>query len=276
MASYVVGTYRLPADLEEVVVALLWGEGCQGVEELGIEEGLSTLEAYFPEGQGTYLPPVPGVELLERRDLVEQDWLETYRRLAQPIEVGRHFVIDPREPDEPVLEPVPHRRTLRLPARQAFGTGSHESTRLILELMEEAPLKGARVLDVGSGSGILSFAALVLGARTVQGFDFDLPSAFLSGQYRSLNGLFPSFFAGRLDALSADAGFEILLVNILPERILPQAHQLPAMLREDGEILLSGILRTRGSEVLAAMAELGFRPIAERTAGDWIAYRCRR
>lgn len=276
MANHVVRTYRVPADLKEVAVALLWGQGCEGVEELGEKDGFSALDAYFPQHLPAPLPGLEGLELVGQRDLVERDWLEAYRLGAQPLEIGRRFLIDPREPDEPTAEAKPGRVTLRLPARQAFGTGSHESTRLMLELMEEAPLDGAGVLDVGSGSGILSFAALVLGARSVVGFDLDLPSAVLAGEYRKLNDLHPAFFAGRLDALDAPQVFDILLVNVLPERIEPEIHRLPPMLRNGGEALFSGILQAKGPEVLSVLDSIGLEPLAERVAGDWIAYRCRR
>ena len=276
MGSHVICTYRVPAELEEAAVALLWGEGCEGVQELGVEAGRSTFEAYFPAGLEAPVPRLAGIELLGCRDLVEGDWLETYRLHARPLEIGRRLLIDPREPDEPGVEVPRGRIVLRLPARQAFGTGSHESTRLILELLEEVPLAEARVLDVGSGSGILSFAALALGAGKVVGLDPDLPSAFLSGQYRRLNGSEPAFFAGRLSDLEAPRGFDFLLVNILPERILPEARLLPPLLADGGEILLSGILHRRGEEVLGAMQGLGFRPVARRREGDWVAFRCRR
>ncbi|MCB1034631.1 MAG: 50S ribosomal protein L11 methyltransferase [Acidobacteria bacterium] len=276
-ARYLVCTYRFSAEVEEAAVALLWLEGCEGLEELGSDGAFSTVEAYFPAEMGE--PPRPslaGVELLECRRLEEMDWLEEYRRHAQPLAVGRSFLVDPREPEEPEVEAEPGRRVLRIPARQAFGTGSHESTRLILELLEEVPLTGSRVLDVGSGSGILSFAALALGARSVAGFDLDPVSAFLAGQYRRLNDLHPSFFAGRLDALEASAVFDLLLINILPERILPEVHRLPPMLRPSGEILLSGILLELAEEVLEAWRKWGFGVVDRRVEGDWVAYRCRR
>ncbi len=281
--------YRLSRDLEDVVAGLLWAAGCQGLHELGdgvvrepfVETEDLTLAAYFAAGEEVtelelQVREMPGVSFLGAEVVEERDWLETYRRLTRPLAIGRCFLVDPREPDEPAADNPEGRVLLRLPARQAFGTGSHESTRLILELMEAVPLAGRRVLDVGTGSGILSFAALALGARFAAGFDLDLPSALQAGQNRGLNPGGPSFFAGRLEALGGEARFDAALVNVLPERILPQFPLLPPLLAADGDLLLSGMLAERLPEVLETVGAWGFTPRAEVREGEWVAWQLRR
>jgi len=108
------------------------------------------------------------------------------------------------------------RRLLRLPARAAFGTGSHESTSLALELLEDADLQGRRVLDVGTGTGVLAFAALAFGAASVTGFDVDPASPFHARDNSALNGLHPRLFAGRLAALREKPLFDLALVQRRP------------------------------------------------------------
>lgn len=287
MSTYRRRVYRLPEGAEEALTALLWASGTAGTHSIPEPGGLLRLEAYFPEappdgsGPETGLPlALPaGVELVAEGPLEDKDWLEAHRLHAQPIAVGQRLLLDPREP-EAAPPDLGGRTLLRLPARQAFGTGSHESTRLILQLMEETDLEGKRVLDVGTGSGVLCFAALVFGASKAVGLELDLPSALLAGQNSSLNGLFPSFVAGRLDAFTGEppsqAAFDAALVNVLPERILPDFPLLPPLLRPQADLLLSGILVEREQEILDHLGPWGFRLEARVTEGEWVAFRCRR
>jgi ribosomal protein L11 methyltransferase len=232
------------------------------------------VEAYFPEGSGELGIEVPGgVERVADEVLADQDWFAGWRERARPFPVGRTLFVDPREPDE-APEAVPDGRTLlRLPARAAFGTGSHESTSLALELLEDAEVAGRRVLDVGTGTGVLAFAALLGGARAVVGFDVDPASPFHARDNSALNGLRPSLFAGRLAALGARPTFDLALINVVPEQILPEMPDLVRLLRPGAEAILSGILAERGRQVLDRMRGLGFVERDRRAAGDWVAFR---
>ncbi len=214
------------------------------------------------------------------------DWIASYRAAARPFPVGRRLWLDPREPEAP-KEPAPAgRRTLRIPARGAFGTGSHESTRLILELLEEMDLAGLRVLDLGAGTGVLSLAALAFGARSVLGLDIAPAAVFHARENRRLNGLEgrgPVLVAGTLRALRPappgarfDLGFDLALVNVIPEVIAPDLPLLPPLLGSRAAVVVSGALTASRSAVLAAWRGLGFRPAEERVAGEWLAIRFER
>ncbi|HYG63076.1 MAG TPA: 50S ribosomal protein L11 methyltransferase [Thermoanaerobaculia bacterium] len=268
--------YLLPPDLEDLLVAELWSAGTAGVESAPEKDGRVRLTAYFPAGEDPELETPPGVELVADEPVPETDWLAVYRERAKPFPVARTLFVDPREPDEPPAE-VPEGRTLlRLPARAAFGTGSHESTGLALELLEAAGVRGRRVLDVGTGTGVLSFAALHFGARLAVAFDVDPAAPFHGRENSRLNDLHPLFFAGRLAALAPRPLFDLALVNIVPEQILPEMGTLDRLLGPAGEAILSGILTERGGQVLARMQGLGFAEIDRRVGGDWIAFRVRR
>lgn len=262
--------YLAPPDQEEMVSAELWEAGTLGIQTSAGPEGLVRLEAWFPEGEG---PLEIGAELELAEPVPETDWFAAYRERARPFPVAASLFVDPREPDEPAPEVPEGRRLLRLPARAAFGTGSHESTSLALELLEEADVRGRRVLDVGTGTGVLAFAALHFGARSVVGFDVDPASPFHARDNSRLNDLHPRLFAGRLAAIRERPLFDLALVNVVPEQILPEMPDLVRLLRPGAEAILSGILADRGRMVLDRMRGLGFAERDRREAGDWVAFR---
>lgn len=282
---YLRRVYRLPAELEESLVADLWQAGTLGVSTESEPDGRLRLTAWFePEA-----PPPTGIEHISHishisdTELPDTDWMAEYRRRAVPFPLGRTLLIDPREPEAaetPAAVPA-GRRLLRLPARTAFGIGSHESTVLALELLEEAVLAGRAVLDVGTGTGILAFAALAWGAARVVAFDAD-PVAVLQARANSrLNCLRPLLFAGRAAALAAGP-FDLVIVNVVPEEILPDLADLLPLLAPGGALILSGLLAERAAEVAARLAACGFRETGEtgetgrQSRGDWTALRLSR
>lgn len=270
-------SFVVAAEREDDAVARLWERGTLGVQVLdGEEPGTVRLEAYFEDDGARELP---GARCLGSEDVPDTDWLAPYREAARPFPVGERLLLDPRDPegDEPPV--AAGRVTLRIPARAAFGTGSHESTRLALELLEGLELAGKRVLDVGTGTGILCFAALAFGARSAVGFDID-PAAPLHARANArLNSLHPVLFAGSADALAdgpAFGRFDLALVNVIPEEVAADLLRIASLLGAGGEAILSGILAVAGPRVLADWRALGFEPVAERTAGEWVAFRVRK
>lgn len=265
--------YLVPPDLEEPFVGDLWLAGTLGVQTTAEADGRVRLEAWFPaeSAPGGSLPP--GVEPVADEPVPDSDWLAAYRERARPFPVGRSLFVDPREPEEGAAEVPAGRRLLRLPARAAFGIGSHESTSLALELLEDMDLRGRRVLDVGAGTGILAFAALGFGARSAVGFDVDPAAPVHARDNARLNGLRLPLFAGRLAALRERPLFDLALVNVVPEQILPEMPDLVALLRPGAEAVLSGILAEKGREVLDHVRGLGLVERDRREAGDWVAFR---
>ncbi len=279
-ASYHRRVYHVPGELEESFVADLWMEGTLGVRTEPGPAGRVRLEAWFDYAETPYdeeLWRAQGVELVAADEVPQGDWLAAWREWARPFPVAGSLLVDPREPDEapaPIpIEVPPGRRLLRLPARAAFGTGSHESTSLALELLESADVRGRDVLDVGTGTGVLAFASLLFGARRAAGFDVDPAAPFHARDNSRLNDLHPSLFAGRLAALREGPRFDLALVNVVPEQILPEMPAVVRLLRPGGAAILSGILAERGRQVLDRLRGLGMDEVERRIAGDWIAFR---
>ncbi|HVT57644.1 MAG TPA: 50S ribosomal protein L11 methyltransferase [Thermoanaerobaculia bacterium] len=289
-------TYRLLPEREDALVADLWLEGTLGVSSETGEDGLLTLTAYFPAGAA---PPALAIAPVAADQIEETDWLAEYRRRALPFAVGRTLFVDPGEPRiEPGTEqpapPPDGRSLLRIPARTAFGTGSHESTALAVELLEALEVRDRAVLDVGTGTGILCFAALLLGAARAVGFDCDLAAAAAARANGRLNRLAPLVFAGRLGAIDLGARrvparalqlgarvparaskpgarFDLVLANVVPEQILPDLSALPRVLRPGGTAILSGILAAQAPELLDQTRALGFGERQRRQRGEWVA-----
>jgi len=287
---YLRRVYRLNAELEESLVADLWQAGTLGVSTESEPDGRLRLTAWFEPAAA---PPAAGIECCSEDELPDTDWMAEYRRRAVPFPLGRRLLIDPREPEEAeTAAAVPAgRRLLRLPARTAFGIGSHESTFLALALLEEAEFAGRAVLDVGTGTGILAFAALAWGAARVVAFDAD-PVAVLQARANSrLNDLHPLLFAGRAAALGPRGGagpFDLVVVNVVPEEILPDLADLLPLLAPGGTLILSGLLAVRAAEVTARLAAWGLRETGEtgralgagdsgrRSRSEWTALRLSR
>lgn len=286
-----------PEDLEEIVAAWAWERGTAGIEFQAGGPGESLLIATFEaerlpvEGDLRDLAALaPGIDVIDFGPIEAKDWLAAWRAAAEPIPLGERLVVDPREWDvaDADLPPAPRGRTraegatgerfvLAIPARTAFGVGSHESTRLAYELLEATPLAGKRVLDVGCGSGILALAALLLGARAAVGFDFDPAAGLLAGQYARHNRLAPAFYTGTVAALASPASdaarFEVVVLNVLPHEIADELEQVIDQLARGGDLLVSGVLATEAAAVTRAIASLGCAAAGEIRAGEWTGLR---
>ena len=188
------------------------------------------------------------------------DWLELYQQSLEPLFIGERFVV---APDASLIPPGSDRLPLVIPQEQAFGTGSHETTSLCIELLESIDLRGKRGLDIGAGSGILALAMLRLGASKVFAFDNDLDAYAALRENAMRNQLPLVAFIGGIEALRG-AELDVATMNIVPEVIIPI---LPHVRTQ--ELIVSGVLTERRDEVKAAMR--GFRIAAEKTKGEWWA-----
>ena len=259
---------------EDVLLASV-GETCLGVREVarGVSEVL--LEFWFEDDAETVRERVASwpARVREVSEVTESDWMAGARAQAQPLDVGQHFLLDPRDPKDEWSLRRGERWWLRLPARRAFGTGTHETTQLMIRALEKIDLEGRRVLDAGSGTGVLSFAADRLGASIGVGFDVDVASVFVGRDNRALNGFAesesPHFWCGTAASLAPEATFDVVLVNVLPERIAGSEEGLARAVAAGGRLLLAGYLTRQRDDVLSRWTCWGLEVGFELQQQDW-------
>jgi ribosomal protein L11 methyltransferase len=231
----------------------------------------NTVEAYFDSAaERDAAAELLGEFELQSIDRERRDWLELYQQSLQPLFIGARFVV---VPDATLLPEDSDRLTLIVPQEQAFGTGSHETTGLCIELLESLPMAGKRGLDVGAGSGILALAMHRLGARKVFAFDNDNDAYGALRDNRIRNGVPESampLFIGGVESLGGGA-FDVVTMNIIPEVIIPLLGDIAARVAVDGRLILSGILVVKRDDVVEAARTHGLTPVSERTKGEWWA-----
>ena len=202
----------------------------------------------------------PGLSIGRPEAVEERDWSEAWKEGLTATVISPRLAV---RPESVVLDPVPGQRVLVIPPGQAFGTGGHASTRLALEWIDRvAPslTPGARVLDVGTGSGVLSLAALALGPCTAVAFDLDPLAARAALENARRNGLDERIhvFTGPLAAL-AGQDFELVVANLLRSELLPIAGEIAAATGPGGQAIFAGLLATDCEQVEAALAGVGLR-----------------
>lgn len=214
---------------------------------------------------------------LRTRIVHEEDWADAWKAYFPVMRIGRRIVIRPtwrrhrRAPDDVVIAMDPG---------MAFGTGLHPTTRLCLAALEpladRGDLAGARVLDVGCGSGILAIAALALGATSAVGVDTD-PIAIESTAANARRNGVARRVRARVGSLpSGEPKFHVVLANLIAGVLVPLAPALAAELRPGGVLVASGIFIDRETEVVAAFEAAGLHITARTAEGEWIALEARR
>ncbi len=203
-----------------------------------------------------------------------EDWINNWKKYFKPIEVGKRLLIRPVWEE---MEDAAGRVVLDLEPGLAFGTGTHETTRLCMELLENYVEPGDRVLDLGCGSGILSVAALLLGASEAVGVDIDELAVKTARENAALNHVESRFTAlcGDLTA-GVEGRFRVVVANIVADVILRLTGKIDAFLEKDAVYLMSGIIDTRAEEVKAALNRAGFALLEEREEKGWVALAARK
>ncbi len=203
----------------------------------------------------------------ERR-FVEEDWNASWEATVRPVEIGERLVIAPSW--------HPYRGSgriaIEIDPKMAFGTGYHETTRLVMRHLEQLVRPGQRVLDVGAGTGVLAIAALKLGAATAVGTDNDGWALDNARENAARNGVADRFevSGAELNTLPA-AGFDLVLANIQRDVLLGMMPDLRARLAPDATLVLSGLLAGQRDDLVRSLTDNGLTLAAHSAEGDWIA-----
>lgn len=204
---------------------------------------------------------------VEHRSVQEEDWATAWKKYYKPVKVGRHLVVKPTWEN---YQPDPQDLVIEMDPGMAFGTGTHETTRLCLTLLEDIIQGGEKVFDIGTGSGILAIAAKMLGASEVTAIDLDPVAVDAARINAELNQVAIGVVQG--DLLDQTQGkADVIIANIIADVIILLSGQMETTLKKGGLLVASGIIHLREEEVLAALKANGFEILDRRDENDWRA-----
>ncbi len=292
-------------DFLEIAVSGINGEAAETVSELFNRYGYggAVIEALAPDFERvTVRTVIPHDDAAKRRDIEvmlaliskalphglpeprftpvgENDWATSWREHFHVVRIGRRFVIKPGWRD---FTPAGDDIVIEIDPGLAFGSGLHPTTQLCLKIFEEmgedsrpaefSPLAGQEIFDVGAGSGILTIAALKLGAALARAVDIDDVAVRVADENFALNGV-----AGQVDSAIGSAGdaggrqWPLVVANILAHILIQLMPELAAAVAPGGQLILSGMIEPQEADVRTAAESYGLRVIARRQQEDWVA-----
>jgi ribosomal protein L11 methyltransferase len=267
----------VPVADEDLATALLWEAGTLGIQ-VDVAGPDAVLLAYFARGSATAesilvaLDSLP-VARIENTVVPDVDWAARFRETFRAFHAGSFHIV----PAWDAAAGEAARRIVVDPG-QAFGTGTHESTRLSLAALEAISARRVprRVLDVGTGSGILAIAARRLGADVVIGIEIDADALPAAQDHAALNDVAIHFVRGDGARAVRSGAFDLVIANIAAPLLIERATELCAACRPGGDLVLAGILGVDASGVVAAFAAMAEGAIDVRTEGEWAALVLRR
>jgi len=258
-----------------------------------IPEGEAVMQAYFPEGSNMvqiqaelkqFLSQLPEFGLDAGRAEVtlagvkEEEWANSWKQYFKPTHVSERLVIKPTWES---YEPKPHETIIELDPGMAFGTGTHATTALCMRVLERVVKQGDRVIDVGTGSGILAVTAVKLGAEHVLALDLDPVAVTSAKENAALNGLTEQITVLKSDLLGAlntnedqlpfKLPVQVVVANILAEIIMSFVEDVYEALQPDGVYVASGIITSKEKVVSDALTRAGFMLEDRYEEHDWVA-----
>lgn len=200
----------------------------------------------------------------------EEDWAESWKQYYKPIPLGKVTIVPAWEKYDAKDGEV----VIKMDPGMAFGTGTHETTRLVMKIMQDEIRGGERVLDVGTGSGILAICASKLGAKSVNAYDID-PVAVKVAKENALADGCENITVAVSDLLAgvdlSGGKYDFCVANIVADIIIRMMPDISKYLAPAAPLILSGIISMRADEVKASVEENGFKVVREERENDWLA-----
>lgn len=296
MSDWLEISLNVDGESAEAIAELLQRYGHQGVsieqedirpdywdEDEVPEAQRLTIRAYLPIDENTedaklrlenalghmrmmYPMPDPIYQLVK-----DEDWSELWKAHYQPLRIGRHLLICP---EWIKLIPEADDIVITLDPGMAFGTGTHPTTQLCLEAIEDLTQTGEKVLDLGCGSGILAIAAAKLGAGSILAVDIDpvaVANTIENSERNQVEDLIIAQTGSLASLITSPRRFDFMLVNILAKIIIAMCdEQLGQLVRPGGKAIFSGILDEQVEDVEIALRKTGLEPYKRRQIGDWM------
>ena len=257
------------------------------------KKGLSRITFYLPEDESGYTTlaavrialaqkkpqhPEYGTMLLTMENAEDADWENNWKQFYKPMEIGERLLVVP-EWEETNIE---GRVKLLLNPGLTFGTGSHATTRLCLKALDKYVAGGEKVTDLGCGSGILSIAALLLGADSAFACDIDEKAVDVAYENAALNGIGKDRYtvcAGNVltdgNIFRQAAESDLVLANIVADVIIGLAPHVRGLLKPNGTFICSGIIDDRAAEVAAVLRDNGWTILEENSSEGWFSFVCK-
>ena len=251
----------------------LEGDGTENAQLKKLEKILSALKQRTKKNLGS-------LEITSQL-MPETNWEESWKDNYPPQPIGEKLIVLPCWYPEETGGRIP----VILDPGLTFGTGAPPSTQMCMEFMEQTVSRGDRIIDLGSGSGILSIAALRLGAETAAGVDIDPKAESIARENAAYNGFGPDRFTACTGIVTEDqelmarlsaGGYDLVLVNIVADVIIGLSPILKAFMKPDGRVICSGILDVREEEVIQALEHSGLEILERKAKEDWRSLLARR
>ncbi len=259
----------------DVLSGMLHQSGCLGIFEKSPDEWIVYLpeewspehfQQLFTELRGLNMNFLPNAVQLEK--LPYENWNAEWRQYFKPAAIGKGIWVRP--PWEHLPDGVQAEEIIIDP-QMAFGTGHHETTRLMVQAMQSLPLKGERLLDLGTGSGILAIVARKIGAQHVVGIDIDADAIANAEHNLQLNReTNVEFLVGNISCVTGRT-FPVILANIQFHILAPIADALYHALKNGGRLIVSGILKEDTGKFACIYQRIGFKLIGQSTLNEWAA-----
>lgn len=273
---YIEITIRIPSAYQEMLIAELLDHDFDG-----FEQNEDHLLAYIPAQRFNdvtreiieqWIAGQPVSARYEGERIYEpQNWNEAWEQSIEPMQVGEFFI---RPTWKPVQTPD-GLILLEIDPKMAFGTGYHETTRLMLRMLSSSVTSGIFVLDVGTGTGVLAIAALKLGAARAFGFDIDEWSYVNATENALLNGVSDSFEVkeGSFEVIPEKTGYDMVLANVNRNMLLATSAQIVKHVRDGGTLILSGLLDVDETIILENPEYAGLQLVDRQQENEWICLR---